>query len=596
MNRLTRLTNNIRIRRKLIVTYLFVVFLPVLTVGLLLTGSLRNISVDRAVEQSVNNAEKIQKRVEETLKVATDVSNKIYLDRQLKELANKNYESDLEVYQSFREYTDFTDYLEMYKELAGIRFYADNPTLKENWSIFRLDDRVKGTEWFRQAWNNQGRIGWFYLPDVTKGDRKYLSLVRQVYYNNLTFSGMLVVTVNPEILQSIVGQEPFDTMILNEQGEILASRDRTQTGRSIQQFMPEPADGGGLKGMEEVRYQGGRAKVILQRISLENSSDSLRVVSIIPLASILKEARTVGNIAYAIILSSLVLSILLILFFSGAISKRIQILSGDMRKVALGDFGVYSVVQGKDEIGQLSRHLNFMVGSIRELMAQVREVQAQQHELQNKHNEIKFRMLANQVNPHFLFNVLESVRMKAHCQGEMEIAHIVKSLGKLLRSSLEVGQQPIPLVSELELVRLYLEIQQFRFGDKLAYSLPKPEVADGIVILPMLLQPIVENAILHGIENKMGQGSVSVRLELAEGRIRLTVADDGIGIEPGKLAQLKQAVQQHEEEPGQRIGIRNVNQRIKLHYGKDYGMEIHSTPGDGTVVHILLPEGGGRVV
>jgi two-component system, sensor histidine kinase YesM len=596
MNRLAYLLNNIRIRKKLIVSYLFVVFLPVLIVGLLLTGSLRKISVDRAVEQSVNNVEKILKRVEETLKVATDVSNKIYLDKQLKELANKKYESDLEVYQSFREYTDFTDYLEMYQELSGIRFYADNPTLKENWSFFRLDERVKSTDWFKQAWNNQARIGWFYLPDVTKGGERYLSLVRQVYYNNLTFSGMLVITVNTEILQSIVEQEPFDTMILNEEGEILASKDRSQAGRNIKDYMPELKLNGDIKGMEEVRYQGGEAKIILQGIGMENSNNMLRVVSIIPLDSILQEARTVGSIAYAIILSSLILSILLILFFSGAISKRIQVLSGDMRKVALGDLSVLSVVKGKDEIGQLSRHLNFMVGSIRELMVQIQEVQAQQHELQNKHNEMKFRMLANQVNPHFLFNVLESVRMKAHVQGEEEIAQIVKSLGKLLRSSLEAGQQPIPLSTELELVRLYLDIQKFRFGNKLIYSLPESTGADGMMVLPMMLQPIVENAIIHGIENKMGQGIVTVLCERLEGTVRLSVSDNGNGIEPERLKDLRLALQHQEEESGQRIGIRNVNQRIKLHYGKEYGLELMSTPGAGTTVHIILPDGGGGIV
>jgi two-component system, sensor histidine kinase YesM len=592
MNGFTRYTNNIRIRKKLIITYLLVVFLPVWTVGLLLTGALRRVSVERAVEQSVNNVDKIKKRVEETQKVAMDVSNKIYLDKPLRAMTNKRYESDLEVYQAFREYNDFTLYLDLYKELANIRFYADNPTLQENWSIFRLDDRVKSEEWYQKLRGSRGGIGWLYMEDPTKKNQRYLSLVRQITDTGMSFNGALAITIHPETLQSIVSQEPFDTMILSEQNDILAAADRSQAGLPLHQFLVDKTGTSILRDMEEVLYKGRPAKVILQTVRLENSEDSLRIVSFIPLESILKEARTVSLIAYAIILGSLTLAIILIIFFSGAISKRIYTLSCDMRRVALGDFSLLTVVQGQDEIGQLSRHMNFMVRSVKELMHQVREAQQERHELQHKHNEMKFRMLANQVNPHFLFNVLESVRMKAHCEGQEEIANTVKALGRLLRHSLEIGQLPVPLSSELELVRMYLEIQSFRFGERLSFQLPEPGETREIMILPMLLQPLVENAIIHGIENKLGKGRVQVTLEQLAGVIRLTVTDNGTGMEEGKLRQLQEQLCYVEEESGQRIGLRNVNQRIRLYYGMEYGVKIAAIPEGGTAVYVYLPQGG----
>lgn len=594
MKPITRITNNIQIKQKLILSYLLVVFVPVLTVGLLLTESLKDMAVDHAVAQSVNNVEKIKKQVDETLKIPTDISNKIYFDKQLKTLVSRNYESTLDVFRAYADYTDLVDYVQLYKELSNVRFYVENPTLLENWAIFALRPDIPREIWYKEALQNRGKIGWYFIPDPTKKDQRYVSLVRPVYYDNMSFCGMLVITVNPASLHSIINQEPFETMILSDKDEVLAAKNPSLVGSSMKHLQLVDSFGSQAIQVEDTMYEGKPVKVIIQSMQPENSNNYLRIISIIPLERILMSSERISIFAYGIIFSSLLFALLAIFFFSGALTKRIGLLIRDIRMVARGDLNHSSMVQGADEIGQLSRHFNFMVQSVDDLMKRVDEAHRQQHALELKQREIKFKMLANQVNPHFLFNVLETIRMKAVVQEEPEIADSVRSLGKLLRHNLEIGQEAVSLISEIDLVRTYLQIQKFRFGDKLSYELPGTEEAEGIIILPMLLQPIVENAIIHGIENIMGHGKVLVRLERRMTDFALIVTDNGPGIDTDKCKRIMTLLDDPEEEEGQRIGLRNVHHRIKLYYGQSYGLNISSVPEQGTTVHIFLPLGGGN--
>ncbi|MDQ0903546.1 MULTISPECIES: sensor histidine kinase [unclassified Paenibacillus] len=592
MGNIALITNNIQIKKKLILSYLLVVFVPVLTVGLLLTESLKDMAIEHAVQQSINNVEKIKKQVEETLKILTDISNKVYFDKQLKALVSKEYESNLEVFRAYSEYTDLTDYMLLYKEISGIRFYTMNATLLENWSIFHLSTSMLKEPWYMDAIENRGKIGWYYIPDQTKQGLNYVSLVRPIYYSNMTLCGMLVITINPQNLHATINQEPFETMILSDQDEVLAAKDQTLVGSSLKQLQLVDSFGSQAIKVEDSNYQGKQVKIINQSIFPENSNNSLRIISVIPLETILKESQHISYIAYWIIFSSLLLSIFFILFFSSAMTKRIGVLIRDIRMVARGDLTHSSVVQGKDEIGQLSHHFNHMVTSIDDLMKRVEEAQREQHALELKQREIKFKMLVNQVNPHFLFNVLETIRMKAVCQEEEEIAYSVKALGKLLRHNLEIGHEAVSLLSEIEMIHIYLEIQKFRFGDKLNYELPNQTEAGGIMILPMLLQPIVENAIIHGIENKIGKGTVSVQIQYEGSTIKLSVSDNGIGIEADKCKEIMATLHNPEDEQGQRIGLRNVHQRIKHYYGAEYGLDLSSHPKLGTRISIIIPIGG----
>lgn len=258
-----------------------------------------------------------------------------------------------------------------------------------------------------------------------------------------------------------------------------------------------------------------------------------------------------------------------------------------MNEVVVGNFTLSDCISGKDEIGELHRSLKIMVDSINKLIHEVYEVNLQKEQLNNRQKQAEFKMLASQINPHFLFNILENIRMKAYCAGQEELAAIVKMLAKIMRRNLEVGSEPVSLKSEIDLVISYLEIQKFRLGERINYEIDTMCNVNNYKILPLLLQPIVENAVIHGLEGEQGKGNISI----LEGEMELTilVEDDGAGIDSTRLNCILKLLNDFDKNSEKSIGLSNVNQRIKLYYGDKYGIKIYSEVNEGTKVFLKIP-------
>jgi two-component system sensor histidine kinase YesM len=184
--------------------------------------------------------------------------------------------------------------------------------------------------------------------------------------------------------------------------------------------------------------------------------------------------------------------------------------------------------------------------------------------------------------------------MKAHLNGDEEIAEVTKLLGKLMRKNLEIGNEIVTIESEIELVKSYLDIQIFRYGDRINYEINyESEDIKAYKILPLIIQPIVENSIVHGLESKQGGGNVKINLAWKHSNLVITVEDNGGGISAEKLDDILVSFDQLEETPGKHVGLKNVHQRIKLFYGENFGLRIYSGTGVGTRIEMYLPGGGG---
>ena len=280
------------------------------------------------------------------------------------------------------------------------------------------------------------------------------------------------------------------------------------------------------------------------------------------------------------------------MLFSNAFSRRINLLRNQMHQVSKGDYNIIEKFNGNDEVFELFCDLQTMIREIKELDAQIFTQKLRQEQLINHQQEIKFELLSSQINPHFLYNTLESIRMRAHSAGDKDVANAIKLLGKAMRHSLEVQGKPTSLSSELEYIQNYLEIQKFRFGDKIHYEIKvSPEInCEEYMILPLLIQPIVENAISHGLEDVDSGGFISIKIEKENDKIKISASDNGCGISERKLRELLEWINTPEpENKTGSIGLRNVNQRIKIFYGEDYGVSIASILGKGTTVKLTLP-------
>lgn len=591
MKSLTKKMNNVRIKNKLIFSFVLVVFVPVLIVGVCLTVAFRQNVLDQATQQITNNVERIKKQTTDVIGMPIEISDKLLVDSRLTNVVNTHYDSTFEVVKAFWDYRDFRDYIKLYSEVYNIRFYTTNMTILDNWEFLKVDDTIKAMPWYNAALAQENII-WAYIKDETKNNNKYLSLIRKISFPTYRTSGVLVIDVNQQELNGMISQEPFDTMIFDDNGYIIAAKNTDWVGLKISDldFASELTDK--PEGTYEFKFEGKPSKVVIENLMPPSSSNGLKIVSVFTIDSIVSGANRISLLGFGVILISLVIAFILIYFFSAILAKRMLALNKDLNKVALGDFNVISDVSGNDEIGLLSRQFNNMVVSIRGLMDEVTESHQQQAQLQLRQKEIKLKMMASQINPHFLFNALESIRMKAHIKGEKEISYIVRMLGKMIRRNLEIGTKKIALKAEIEIVHSYLEIQKFRYGDeRLTFVLNIAPQSEGIEIPPLIIQPLIENAVVHGLEDRAEGGFISLITSVDGNKLRVEVADNGVGISEERMRQINESLHDMEEEDEYRIGLRNVHQRLIMIYGEAHGLQIQSS-AEGTRIAFEIPLGG----
>lgn len=291
----------------------------------------------------------------------------------------------------------------------------------------------------------------------------------------------------------------------------------------------------------------------------------------------------------AIVGLSAIISLAFITYYTNQYCNRLSAFQKLMHKTASGDFENMELVKGNDEISVLHYDLNRMINNIEILISTVYEEQVQKEKIYSRQKEVEFKMLASQINPHFLYNTLETIRMKARCNGETEIEELVKMLAKIMRRNIQVGDTLVTLKSELELVEYYLKIQQYRFGERIKYNIDIRYGIEFLKIMPLIIQPIVENAFVHGLETKEGEGEIKIIVNVTD-TLNIHVIDDGNGISKTKLEEIIDNLNNDNKLDREHIGLSNVNQRIKLLYGNEYGVFIESTEGRGTTVRIEIPK------
>ncbi len=213
--------------------------------------------------------------------------------------------------------------------------------------------------------------------------------------------------------------------------------------------------------------------------------------------------------------------------------------------------------------------------------------------------KMRFAQLQNQINPHFLYNTLENIRAKAIIDDNLVIADMTEALSRYFRYNISKGEDIVPLSAELENIQLYMKMQKYRFADRFTFDIvnhDEDNLISQCMIPKMTLQPIVENAIFHGIEKKLDKGHIAIHIEAGEKHVILYVEDDGVGMDretllklQEKLSSAPQEAQWVEKKQGDGVAMQNVNNRLKLLYGEEFGLTVSSTPGIGTEVRLVIP-------
>ncbi|MDR3593718.1 sensor histidine kinase [Clostridium sp.] len=589
-NKIRVICNNIKIKNKLILTYLIVTIATASIVGTYLTTQMTDVIVNRAIENSENNSNTIQNRLEEILNLTIKVSDMIYADDKLDTLLSTRYQTYREVWDAYYNYPVIRNYMKYYREISGITVYVENDTILGNDEILRVSDKVRNEEWYKKALSNNGKIDWRYTTDEFTG-LEYLSLVRCIKDSNGRQIGVLVISINPGILKDVISTEPENNMILLDGQTVSLKNNYKIDVDELMKYNMKSYENNSIN-VAKTKFNNEDSYIILNSFKIEKTlENNFKVITVLPIAQITRQTNKVIFNSILAILATIILAVVIIIYFSKNISNRINLLRREMNRVVNGDFYIMARIDGDDEIGQLYQDLNIMIESIKKLIDEVYMQKIQKEQLRAGQKEAEFKMLANQINPHFLYNTLETIRMKAFCKGDKEIANIVKKLGKIMRRNLEVSGKLVTLKSELELIEAYLQIQSMRFEGMVKY---KVNIQDNIDIenyniLPLLLQPVVENAFVHGLEEKREKGTIVIDILKKEKCLIIKVNDDGVGIKPEKLKEINEKLIYFKEDNGKSIGMINVNQRIKIYYGREYGMMVESEFGKGTSVTLSLP-------
>lgn len=559
--------------------------LPMILIGLYLVHGISEILVEQVKQEEMTELEMIRSQAEELFTTVSTVTKYFYFDSKLEEISAKQYVNYQEVVDDYKAYTGFQDYTRYHNRIiGGVNIYIENDTLTENSHFAKLTEERKQEEWYAAVKERNGGAVWRYRPVPSVG-QDALAMLRMLKTSKGEDVGVLAVYIRPERFETLLRERGCDTLVLLN-GETMVT-DMTEEVRpeDIAEFLPS-----GKSGQTQKNIHIGKDKYLMTcaTISLVESEDYLQIVSFRSYEDILGKVNGQNAFSILIFAVSVIVSVSIILAFSRSFGNRVERFRVQMHRAAEGNFELEEI-GGNDEIASLYNYLGTMIGEIQRLLAEIYQEKLHADRLTIQQKDAEFKMLASQINPHFLYNTLETIRMKARKSGQSDIEEIVKMLARVMRSYIQISDTDTVLKKEVELVECYLKIQQHRFGERIHYHIDVEPGLEEYKILPLVIQPIVENSIIHGLESKEGEGNIRITAGIRADRVVISIEDDGLGIPAEKLETMRQRLNRYDEK-GRHIGVANVHQRVRLKYGEDYGVRIESEEGFFTRVEIFLPQ------
>ena len=422
-------------------------------------------------------------------------------------------------------------------------------------------------------------------------DDEVISLSREVQsYENGTFRGVILINLNmnkiTEICNSFQEKQENFICIINDKGELVYEQ---QNGRERFAFDEKEnrqelntALGKTKESCFRLNYRG--EKYLVTRTDMKTTGWTL--VSMVPYKSVMAETMAISGVMILAVAITLIVTLLLLNRILTGVVKPLKKLEKYMVQVNPDNMDQRMEILTDDEIGHLSMKFNQMMDRIRNLKEQVIEEQEDKR-------KYELQALQAQINPHFLYNTLDSIIWMAETN-DSNIVAMTEALSKLFRISLNKGNEEISLERELEHVKNYLIIQSMRYADKFTYEISAEPGVERCRTIKLILQPIVENCIYHGIKKKRGTGKITIRAYRREQNLIIEVSDDGCGMPEEICRKILSDEIESENISGSGIGVKNVNERIQLRFGKKYGLSYSSEEGVGTTVTYVLPynEGG----
>ena len=584
-----KLTN---IRQQLYTIYFAALFLPIMIIGIFLLMNTYTLLANYHRDLLESDNLRVKNVLFEINTQVYNISENLIFDENIKEILSTDYEQRTNLIQKAGNLTVVDNNAQNHAEIEGIEIYTDNPTFTDYKQFYKADDDIQKSDWYQKA-ISQSSVFWIPMTTTDKYGNEYwnLSLVRRIPLTDAEYNAVLVIKISDNYLRTRINSQEYAAMVSVNEGEVFFNSDRSQYG--IKQKVSIDYDENYYQYTGTKKINGVTYFVDVSTLNLYQSDSRLYICTMNDQGYV--SIKRILTICVLILAVAILIPGIIIHYFTEYFTSRVLILRKAMHQASNEDYDIRSFIQGEDEISEAFSDLEIMIQNIKKKDADMYEAQINKAELLNEQQVMEFKMLASQINPHFLYNTLETIRMKAFKANDREVARAIKLLGKSMRYVLEnTGTSFTTLSKELEHIKVYLDIQKLRFTDKFDSEIEVMEDIDPgkLLILPLLLQPVVENAILHGLEEKEKEGLIHilVRKQLGEEELLcIEVSDNGNGMTEEALAFLQSTIEEKDISRNKSIGLYNINQRIKLTYGQKYGVKISSNIEEGTRVSLFIP-------
>lgn len=585
--KLIHIYKNLPIKNKILLVLYSLVTIPLLIVGIMSNNIASDIIESKTITYSRDMLSTIRYRLNDLMRSAENISQDlIYNDSIDQVVIRKSYSTDkiIQYEQHQKVVNELETLLLARNELkaaciisfSGLTFYADNN--RDKLSIMEQVDVVK---MLTEARRMQGRPQW-YVNEI-EGMDSNVYLLRMITDREIySESGLMILGINKDYLSeafsSLEGEYINNLAVIDQNNRIILSNsNKTKMELSRLDFSDQNAD-----------YAFDLDQQVLKvHVSLEQPN--WRIVTYIPLSQLYQE---VYALRWRIIIVCLVVFMAISLLgwlAASDIVKPIYALVKQMEKIQAGETQALVDVDRQDELGYLGQVYNKMVGDMNHLMNSI-------YREQITRKEAELKALQSQMNPHFLFNTLESVNWMARMNNVPEISDTVSNLSTLIEANIGRDSRLITLSEEIAYIDQYIAIVKRRLEDRLEFH----EVIDKNVLhvrIPrLLIQPIVENAVYHGIERVRRKGTIELKAKSEGDKLMISVYDNGVGISEEELDKLSERLSMDDDayfkmigKTGKSVGIENVNRRIKLFYGQEYGLKLESGEGQYTRVTASIP-------
>ncbi len=592
--------SQIKVRHQLYIIFFIGIFIPALVLGNYLIYNSRSILTNHYKEQAHSDNLRVRSLLLDLTYNIYNNSQILSQDTELTQLLSTDFSSEKEAELAEDSYTGIKNLLMQDVSIREISVYTYNETITDSEYIHPVTRETMQESWYDKARSSVTPF-WTVEKSTDRFNNHYqiLTLHTRIFLPKTNTFAILNVGVSTNHIKNRIENSSLKTSLwLNEDDTFYQSPSVT-----LKHLPKDYTKNQKNYYLGKINLNGRPVIGCISTLSTSYSDDVFYITSMD--YESYPYLRKITWIHISIVLLILIPTSIFVVFYSRYFSRRVVTLRQTMHDVSLGNYEITDSFHGKDEISEAFEDLNVMVQEILRMEKEAYESTIHTKELVNQQQQMEFKMLSSQINPHFLYNTLETIRMRALKAGNREVANAVKLLGKSMRYVLSNTTTSVTsLDKELDYIGTYLAIQKLRFHDRVNYTLktdPNLNLSD-YQIMPLLIQPIVENAVLHGLEEVEENGRIIIHIhkksmplpvDAAVGEsasmLSIEIFDNGCGMTPEALSQMEQNMYHHPKESSKSIGLHNIYQRIQLCYGPEYGLHVKSKKNRGTLFIMTIP-------